>query len=259
MATYVLVHGSFWGSWAWTDLARLLRATGHDVYAPSLTGLGERVHLASPEITLDTHVLDVSGTLTYEELQEVVLVGHSYGGMVLTGVAERLPERIAHLVFLDASVPSDGESLSSMMGPEWTELVLEVARTQGDGWRFGSRRADMGDLSPQEQSWYGRATPQPIQTWLQPLAVRNPAAAAIPRTYILCSDRQWPSGVFFDASAAMLARCAAAARAAGWGYHELHTVHHAMLSAPQALADILLDLAPASAATPSPTAAAASR
>jgi pimeloyl-ACP methyl ester carboxylesterase len=179
MATYVLVHGSFWGSRAWTDLARLLRAAGHDVYAPSLTGLGERVHLASPEITLDTHILDVSGTLTYEELQDVVLVGHSYAGMVLTGVAERMPERIAHLVFLDAGIPRDGESLSSMMGPDWTELVLQLARTQGDGWRFGSRRADMGSLSPQEQSWYGRATPQPIQTWLQPLAVRNPAAALI--------------------------------------------------------------------------------
>jgi pimeloyl-ACP methyl ester carboxylesterase len=255
MATYVLVHGSFWGSWAWTDLARLLRAAGHDVYAPSLTGLGERVHLASPEITLDTHILDVSGTLTYEELQDVVLVGHSYAGMVLTGVAERMPERIAHLVFLDAGIPRDGESLSSMMGPDWTELVLQLARTQGDGWRFGSRRADMGSLSPQEQSWYGRATPQPIQTWLQPLAVRNPAAALIPRTFILCSDRQWPSNVFFDASAATIERGAAAAREAGWGYHELPTAHHAMLSAPQALADLLLDLAPA---TPSPTSATSS-
>jgi pimeloyl-ACP methyl ester carboxylesterase len=256
MTTYVLVHGSFWGSWSWTDLARLLRTAGHDAYAPSLTGLGERVHLASPDITLDTHILDVSGTLTYEELQDVVLVGLSYGGMVITGVAERMPERIAHLVFLDAPVPKDGESLGSMMGPDWTEFVLEFARTQGDGWRFGSRRADMGDLSPQEQSWYGRATPQPIQTWLQPLAVRNPAAAMIPRTFIVCTDRQWPRNDFFDASAAVIARGAAAAREAGSGYYELPTAHHAMLSATQALASILLRLVPEGTAAPSTAAAA---
>ena len=114
MATYVLVHGSFWGSWCWKDVVRLLRAAGHDAYAPSLTGIGERIHLASPEITLDTHILDVCGTLTYEELRDVVLVGWSYGGMVITGVAERMPGRIAHLVFLDAkddkgrSVESEG-------------------------------------------------------------------------------------------------------------------------------------------------------
>jgi pimeloyl-ACP methyl ester carboxylesterase len=137
MATYVLVHGGFVGSWCWKDVVRLLRTAGHDAYAPSLTGIGERVHLASPEITLDTHILDVCNTLTYEELRDVVLVGWSYAGMVITGVAERMPERIAHLVFLDAAAPADGESLSSMMGPDWTEFVLEQARTTGDGWRFG--------------------------------------------------------------------------------------------------------------------------
>jgi pimeloyl-ACP methyl ester carboxylesterase len=254
MGVFMLVHGGT----LWQPVRALLEAAGHQTHAPLLIGYGERAHLARPDLRLVDHVQDLVDFVVGKELADVVLVGHSYGGMVLTGVAERLPERIAHLVFLDASVPRDGDSLSSMMGPEWTELVLEFARTQGDGWRFGGRRADLSGLSPQEQSWYGRATPQPIQTWLQSLAVRNPAAAAIPRTYILCTDRQWPSGVFFDASAAMLARCAAAAGEAGWGYHELHTAHHAMLSAPQALADILLDLAPASAATASPTAAAAS-
>jgi pimeloyl-ACP methyl ester carboxylesterase len=243
MATYVLVHGSFWGSWVWTDLVRLLRAAGHDAYAPSLTGLGERVHLASPEITLDTHIQDVCNTLIYEELQDVVLAGWSGGGLVITGVAERLPERITHLVFVDAALPMDGESLCSMMGSDFTEWLLDQARATGDGWRFGRApdRAFLSGLSVRERSWCERSVPQPLQTMLQPLAIRNSAAVAIARTYIRCTDRQWPSDIFWDAAIVMLERCAAVARESGWAYHDLHTQHHAMLTEPQALADILLD------------------
>ena len=248
MVTYVLVHGGFWGSWCWSEVARLLRAAGHDAYAPSLTGLGERTHLASPAITLDTHILDVSGTLLYEELRDVVLVGWSYGGMVITGVAERLPERIAHLVFLDAFVPTDGESHCSMSGPAATTAILDWARTEGDGWRYGSggdpKAAQPGDPA------HGRSSPQPLQTLLEPLTVRNPVAAAIPRTYIHCTDRQWPSDTVFDAWAATLDRCAAAARDAGWGYHDLPTSHGgAMNTDPHILANLLLTLAPTSRAT----------
>jgi pimeloyl-ACP methyl ester carboxylesterase len=247
MVTYVLVHGSSWGSWCWKEVARRLRATGHDAYTPSLTGLGERVHLASPTITLDTHILDVSNTLIYEELQDVVLVGLSYGGMVITGLAERLPERIAHLVFLDAPVPGDGESVCSLMGPAATITALDRARTEGDGWRFGG---DGDPTAPQPgDPTRGRATRNPLQTWLQPLTVRNPAAAAIPRTYIRCTDRQWVSNPWLDSMAAMLERSAAMARTAGWGYHDLPTGHDAaILSAPQLLADLLLALGPAVAA-----------
>src|SRR5262249_17338673 len=152
----------------------------------------------------------------------------------------------------DAFVPADGESLCGMLGPEATAARLEQARTQGDGWRFGG----FGDpAAPQPgDPARGRATPQPLQTWLQPLAVRHPAAAAIPRTYIRCTDRQWPSDAFMDPLKAVLERCAAAARDSGWGYHDLPTTHDgAMVSAPRALADLLLALAPASVATPSPT------
>src|SRR5581483_4914136 len=130
------------------------------------TGIGERVHLASPEVTLDTHILDVCSTLKYEQVREVVLVGWSHGGMVITGVAERMPERIAHLVFLDAIVPRDGESMSSMAGPDWTAAVTEQARTTGGGWRYGA----LGDPdAPQEGDFtHGRFTPQPLRTFLQP-------------------------------------------------------------------------------------------
>jgi pimeloyl-ACP methyl ester carboxylesterase len=246
MATYVLVHGGFWGSWCWNQVARLLRAAGHDTYAPSLTGIGERVHLASTETTLDTHIQDVCGTLTYEELRDVVLVGWSYGGMVITGVAERMPERIAHLVFVDAWVPRDGESCSSMAGPDWTNAVLERARTEGDGWRYGIA-GDPHAPRPGDPA-RGRSVPQPLQTLLQPLAVRNPTAAAIARTYIRCTNRQWQGAVLSDTTAAMLERCATAARDAGWGYYELPTDHGAnMLGEPHILTEVLLDLAPATA------------
>jgi pimeloyl-ACP methyl ester carboxylesterase len=236
MATYVLVHGSWWGSWCWKEVARLLRAAGHDAYTPSQTGVGERVHLLSPAVTLDTHIQDVSGTLLYEDLREVVLVGWSYGGMVVTGVAERMPDRIAHLVFLDAFVPRDGESVLRMLGPAATLLALDQARKEGDGWRIGST-GDPNAPQPEDNS-RGRSSPQPLQTILQPMTVRNPIAAALPRTYIRCTNRQWPSDAYMDAVAATLERCAATARAAGWGYHDLATSHGgAMNTAPHILAD----------------------
>jgi len=255
MATYVLVHGGFWGSWCWKQVARLLRAAGHDTYAPSLTGIGERVHLASPAVTLDTHVLDVCGSLKYEELQDVVLVGWSYGGMVITGVAERMPERIAHLVFLDAFAPRDGESCSSMAGPDWTRAVVEQVRDLGDGWRYLGPSAAVTNATPAPPDVSnGRGSPHFLQTFLQPLTVRSSAAAAIPRSFIRCTKRGWPSGVWFDATQAMLDRCATAARDAGWGYYELPTDHSAnMLGEPHILTEVLLDLAPAAEATASPT------
>src|SRR5713101_4428932 len=111
MATFVLVQGGWVGGWYWKRVTPLLSAAGHEVFAPTLTGLGERAHLAAPDIGLETHIQDVLGVLTYEDLSNVVLVGHSYGGMVITGVAERAPERLAHLVYFDAFVPTDGQAL----------------------------------------------------------------------------------------------------------------------------------------------------
>src|SRR5688572_12471656 len=111
MATFVLVHGGWDGGWAWRSVAKDLQAAGHEVFTPTLTGSGERVHLASPEIGLDTHIQDIVNVLRFENLSDVLLVGHSYGGMVITGVAEQMPERIDQLIYLDAFAPRDGESL----------------------------------------------------------------------------------------------------------------------------------------------------
>lgn len=114
MATFVLVHGATAGGWVWRPVPSLLRAEGHEVYTPTLTGLGERAHLLSPEVDLGTHIQDVVNVLEFERLSQVILVGHSYGGVVVTAVAERIPERLAQLVYIDALVPADGESVADL-------------------------------------------------------------------------------------------------------------------------------------------------
>ena len=147
MATFVLVHGAWSGSYRWRKIRPLLWSKGHEVYTPSLTGLGERRHLAGPHVNLSTHIEDVANVLFYEDLRDVVLVGHSYGGMVVTGVADRMPERIAHLVYLDAFLPNDGESLYSLGGgraPEtedWQVPPIErrFATPEEEAWNSARR------------------------------------------------------------------------------------------------------------------------
>ena len=137
--TFVLVHGYWDGGWAWSQMAPLLRMAGHDVYTPTLTGSGERVHLRHPDVTLDTHVQDIVNMLRYEDLRRVILVGWSYGGMVITGVAEHVPERLAHLVYLDAFVPQDGQSAADLIGPEAMVAMEETARARPGRWVAGAR------------------------------------------------------------------------------------------------------------------------
>ena len=236
MATFVLVHGGYAGGWQWREVAALLREAGHEVFTPTLTGLGERVHLARPDVDLDTHIEDVLNVLAYEELDDVILARHSYGGMVITGVAERAPERLRHVVYLDAFVPQVGESqrdiVAAVLGPAVAAQLDEQARSQGEGWRLPRPAAD-SDGTPNP-----RATDQPYGTITQPLAVRNPAAAALPRTYLLCTERPpgWPFGP-------VLEHCAARAREHGWRYQELATGHALWRTAPREVADLLLALA----------------
>ena len=136
MATFVVAHGAWSAGWAWKKMRPLLRAKGHDLFTPTYTGLGERSHLAHKDINLETHIANVLGVLKYENLRNVILVGHSYGGMVATGVADRAPERIAHLVYVDAFAPRDGESLFDLQSAEHCKLVRESAQKEGDGWRI---------------------------------------------------------------------------------------------------------------------------
>lgn len=231
MATFVLVHGATGGGWHWKSVAGMLRAAGHEVYTPTLTGLGERTHLGSPAVDLQMHIQDIVAVLRYEDLHNVVLVGHSYAGLIITGVAEQEPERLAHLVYLDAIVLHDGEAfmdIARLVNPEVPKLIEELVRTQGDGWRQPITYNDY-----YKYDW--RETPQPFKTMTQPLQITNPAAAALPHTFIHCTDKG-PVQTF-DAMTVSASR----ARAAGWHYRELPTTHMAMWTMPRELTDLLLE------------------
>src|SRR5437762_1451253 len=135
MSTYILVHGAWHGSWCWKRVRKSLQARGHDVFTPTLTGVGERSHLLSPQVNLDTHIDDVVNLIQWEELSDVVLCGHSYGGAVISGVADRVPDRLRTLVYLDAFVLEDGQSLHDTLPPPQRQLQIELAQQHGDGWR----------------------------------------------------------------------------------------------------------------------------
>jgi len=163
----VLIHGSMHGGWCWQRVAPLLRAAGHDVYTPTLTGLGERVHLAHPAVDLDTHIRDVLGVLEFEDLHEVILVGHSYGTMVITGVADRVPERIAHLVYLDGTMAADGQTALDFFPPEWRASRRAQVDAEGEGWRLlPPVDLTVWGIREDDAAWvHGKLVPQPFKTF----------------------------------------------------------------------------------------------
>jgi pimeloyl-ACP methyl ester carboxylesterase len=235
MATFMLVHGAFHGGWCWKKVLPLLRAGGHEVFTPTLTGLGERAHLLTPTTNLQTHVQDVTAVLEYENLSRVVLVGHSYGGMVITAVAERVPERLRHLVCLDAFVLGDGQALFDLITPEGRARHHDMARTSEDAWRIPPfSLEDLGVTAADDVKWMRpRLGPQPLQAFVQPVHLTNRTARALPRTLISCTVEQLPGH-------AALARRVRAEP--GWRYREIATGHDAMITAPQAVAALLMEL-----------------
>lgn len=248
MATFVLVHGAMHGGWCWKRVTPLLRAAGHEVFAPTLTGLGERAHLAQPGIDLETHVRDVLGVFEYEDLDRVVLVGHSYAGTVIAGVADRLPGRIAHLVHLDAAEAGDGQALLDLFPPEFQAAERALVEAEGDGWRLPPSDPAFYEVTDLEDAAWVRdkLTPQPFKTFTQPLRLANPAGFPGPRTYIACLAAA-PEG-WRDA---MVGR---ARNEPGWRYRELATGHDAMVTAPHELANLLLEAARAAPTPPAPQA-----
>jgi pimeloyl-ACP methyl ester carboxylesterase len=189
MSTYVLVHGAWGGSFGWRKVRPLLQQAGHQVFTPSLTGLGERAHLATPDVNLTTHVQDVANAIWYEDLSDIILVGHSYGGMVVTGVADRMPERIRHLVYLDAFLPSDGQSLYDVRGgppdPESDWRVPQLARNE--------------DRNDPEVIWNNaRRQSHPRATLAEKVRLSAPLETRpFSLTYIVATERPDP-GPFFD-------------------------------------------------------------
>ena len=186
MATFVIVHGAFGGGWEWREVAALLRARGHDVFTPSLTGFGERVHLATPETGLETHIQDILNLLRYEDLHQVVLACQSYGGMVVTGVADRMPERLAHLVYLNALVPEDGQSVFDLLPPAIRQRFEEAAQTAGEGWRIP---APPFEDDPRSRPLRGDAM-SPPRCACSPSRSGSARRPHLPRTYIWCTEDQ---------------------------------------------------------------------
>lgn len=230
MTTFVLVHGAWHGGWCWRHVARALRAAGHDVFTPTLTGLGERSHLLTPDVDLRTHVRDVIAALEFEDLTDMVLVGHSYAGMVVTGVAGQVPDRLRRVVVVDGFLPERGEEALRLLPPEAAAHYRDLVADAGAGWWIPPRPMDwFGVTDPAAVRWLsGRLTRHPFTTYTQP-AEHGASELTVPGGYILCAG--W---------ATRFRPMAGRAKALGWPVTELMADHEVMATDPMALVGELL-------------------
>ena len=230
MATFMIIHGAWSAGWAWKKLRPLLRERGHEVFTPTCTGLGERAHQSGPEVGLDTHIEDMLAVLEYEDLHDVVLVGHSYGGMVATGVADRAVARLSRLVYLDAFVPADGQSVFDLIPSKARERNQAQARDEGQGWLLPPNPLPP-DTDAADVEWaLPRRRMQPIKAFSTPVRLSG-AAQALPRCYIYCT-RCGPGDVFRPFAEA-------ARNDAAWRYFELDASHNPHITMPATLAELL--------------------
>jgi pimeloyl-ACP methyl ester carboxylesterase len=230
---YVLIHGAWHGGWCWRDVARGLRAAGHEVFTPTLTGLGERAHLLNASVDLSTMIDDVCALLEAEEIEDAVMVGHSFGGHVLSGVADRMAERMRRLVFLDALLVPNGQSALGVLPPE-----VQAQRRQtidAEGLRMAIPSVDkFGVTEPNQAAWLQRRlTPHPLAAYEQALRLRHPFGNGLPKTYIAVTDPWYPplAGVRERVKAEE-----------GWDWREIGAGHDAMVTSPQALTAMLLEI-----------------
>jgi pimeloyl-ACP methyl ester carboxylesterase len=243
MVTYVLVGGAWLGAWAWDQVTRQLRAAGHDVYPLTLTGLGERKHLARADVGLETHILDIVNQIEVADLRDVILVAHSYSGVPVTGAADRVAERIASVVYVDSGpIPVDTAYID--FDPEQRAVVEQRVADQGDGWLIPPMSEDdlaaaIPDLDRERVAEIAsRMTPQPLATYTEPLRLTNPALAALPKVAILNS---FPEAAVRELMAAghpmgqMLS-------GPEWRFVELLTSHWPMFTRPDDLATVLSDI-----------------
>ncbi len=226
--TILVCHGAWSAGWAWKKMHPLMRAAGHRLLTPTYTGLGERVHLANPAIDLETHIRDVLNVIKYEDLRDIVLLGHSYGGMVATGVADRARDRIAQLIYLDAFVPGDGQSLLDLNEPA-RERMRELAKS-GDGWRVPPNPSPP-DTSPADLEWLTpRRVHMPIKCFETRLKLEG-GELTLPRSYIYCT-RIPPGDTFGQFSRRTKSE-------PGWRYYEMDASHSPNVTAPEALMALL--------------------
>jgi len=233
MTTFVLVHGAWTGAHGFHKVRPLLRQAGHEVFTPSLTGIGERVHLLSPSVNLSMHIRDVVNHILYEDLSDIVLLGYSYGGMVVTGALEHIAARVSHLVYLDAFVPNNGESVLTLHGHQTLPPI-----SVGESWLMPPIPREYDD--PSEAAFGNpRRTPQPIASFAEPVRLQRPLEDfPFSRTFIKATVE----GNDAQRSAAFWAAAARAKASHAWSYHELATNHMIPHNRPQELVDILLQL-----------------
>lgn len=232
MANVVLAHGAWSAAWAWKKMRPLFAKAGHAFYSPTYTGLGERAHLSRPDIDLATHVQDVLNVIEFEDLKDVVLLGHSYGGMVATGVADKAPGRIARVIYIDAFAPRDGQSLFDLLGPKGEAHMRAGAAKDGDGWQLPINPMP-ADTSPEDAAW---ATPrrrkQPIKTFEQKIKLESKSTP--PRHYIYAL-KSGPGDVFRQFGER-------ARSEAGWKYYEIDASHNPHITCPDVLMKLLTDI-----------------
>lgn len=232
---FVLVHGVWHGGWCWSRVADILRARGHRVTTPTQTGLGERCHLLSPDITIQTFVDDIVQHLKFESAGNVILVGHSFGGIPITGAADVVPDRIAKLVYLDAIMLGTGETWFDLLPEDMAKDRAELARKSSGGLSLPPAPADSFGVSRPEDIAFveARLTPHPFKTFTTALSLNNPIGNGLPAAYIRCTDPPYrPAGVSLERAGKL-----------GWPVEEIATGHDAMVSEPLALADLLERLA----------------
>ncbi len=217
--TWVFVHGAWGGGWDWKKVTSRVEAAGHTAYRPTLTGLGSRAHLATRTTSLSTHITDIVALIESESLDKIVLVGHSYGGMVITGVADRIPERIKRLIYIDAVLPRDGESMMQLR-PENVEQWTQLANSKGDGWRI-----------PPYWKNPGRDTPQPLATFTESISLTNDLRFKIPAHYILTVE----PGKTWDRFSKFSKR----AKALHWQHSTLEAGHNPQRTQPDELIEVL--------------------
>ena len=242
MATFVLVHGAWHGGWCYRDTAKALRDAGHTVFTPTHTGVGERAHQAAENITLETHIRDVCGCIEAEELNNVILCGHSYGGMVITGVADRMASRIKSLVYLDAFVPEHGQSLNSLLpvalGPEISAAFLGGfygSSLEGNSGRTAPIPAEAFNVKASNRAWVDRrCVPQALATFEVPLLLTGAGAAVKERLYILADG--WDPSPFRHFAAKVEGK-------PGWRVVKMPCSHDVMVDMPAELANELKKLA----------------
>jgi pimeloyl-ACP methyl ester carboxylesterase len=230
MASIVLAHGAWSAAWAWKKMRPLIRLAGHELFSPTYTGLGHRAHLAHPDIDLATHIEDVLSVLEFEDLEDVTLIGHSYGGMVATGVADRARARIARVVYLDAFAPRDGQSLFDLVGPKAEANMRAGATEEGEGWQIPINPMPP-DTAPEDVAWAApRRRPQPIKTFEQKLRLESKAPPP-PRHYIY-ARRNGPGDVFRQFSER-------AKSEAGWQHYDIDASHNPHITCPEVLMALL--------------------